>query len=372
MSDLPANRYIVSEFYRSYRLDRYIQAMIPKLSRAKIQEAIRTRVSVSWHPQPRPSLVVVPGGEVAIHFPEIVEPPVPSLPKIIYEDESILVADKPAGMLVHPTHSCRMHSLIHLMRAERPGLPLSLAHRLDRDTSGLILLTKTVEASRALAGMFERREVAKTYLAVAAGSISPAEGRIDADLGVTQHLQVIFKRSANGKQAQKAVTEYRVLATGGDVCLVLLSPRTGRRHQLRAHLASIGHPIVGDKLYTLSDREYLKHLRGLAGGGSRAPLTEATNPGNLAAAAILGSGPRSGRSDNGALVPAGSAPPAAVPTVPAIGSTAPAAPHAGRQLLHAYRLSFVHPANGVPVAFESPIPDDMKAFLASSGITPPE
>ena len=317
MSDPLANRYVVSEFYRSYRLDRYIQAMIPKLSRSKIQTAIRTRVRVSWHPRARASMPVLPGGEVTILFPDIVEPEIAALPRIVFEDDAILVVDKPAGLLVHPTHSCRLNSLIHLLRADRPEIPLSLAHRLDRDTSGLILLSRTVEAARTLAGLFERREIGKTYLAIVHGRITPPSGRIDASLGVSQHLQVIFKRSVDGRGAQRAVTDYRVLVAGDDLSLLELTPHTGRRHQLRAHLAAIGHPIAGDKLYGLSSRDYLKHLRGR------------------------------------------------------LGEAAHRAMLADRQLLHAHRLHFAHPRSGLPVEFLSHMPEDMTALLASHGLAVP-
>src|SRR5437867_4133830 len=121
--------------------------------------AIRSRVRVSWHPLPRPSRRVVPGGVVTIYFPEVVEPEIPALPRIVSEDDALLVVDKPAGLLVHPTHSCLKNNLIHLLRAGKPGMRLSLAHRLDRDTSGLILLSKTVVAGRALARLFEKREI---------------------------------------------------------------------------------------------------------------------------------------------------------------------------------------------------------------------
>jgi len=199
---------------------------------------------------------------VTIFFPAIVEPEIPALPRTIHEDAAILVADKPAGLLVHPTHSCLRNNLIHLLRAEHPGVPLALAHRLDRDTSGLIVLTKTVEAARALAGQFERREIEKTYLAAVHGRMEPMQGTIDAPLGVARRLQVIFKRSTEGERAQHARTDFRVLGRGASASLVMLTPRTGRRHQLRAHLAAIGYPIAGDRLYALSDRDYLQHLRG--------------------------------------------------------------------------------------------------------------
>jgi 23S rRNA pseudouridine1911/1915/1917 synthase len=309
-----AHRYIVSEHYRSCRLDRYLQAMIPKLSRARIQAAIRSRVEVSWHPRPRPALAVVPGGEVRIYFPEIVEPDIPALPRILYEDAAILVADKPASLLVHPTHSCLENNLIHLLRRMRPDSPLALAHRLDRDTSGVILLTRTLEAARVMARLFERREVEKSYLAVVHGRMKLASGTIDAPLGVSRHLQVIFRRAVDAAGARRAVTDFRVLATGRGISLVLLHPRTGRRHQLRAHLAAAGHPIVGDKLYALSDRDYLKHLRG--------------NLGEAARRSVL----------------------------------------ADRQLLHAFRIRFAHPTTGRGVEFTAPLPDDMTQFLAARGV----
>jgi len=314
MSPVPAHRYVVSEHYRSYRLDRYLQAMIPKLSRARIQAAIKERVTVSWHARPRPSLAVVPGGEVTIFFPAIVEPEIPALPRTIHEDAAILVADKPAGLLVHPTHSCLRNNLIHLLRAEHPGVPLALAHRLDRDTSGLIVLTKTVEAARALAGQFERREIEKTYLAAVHGRMEPREGTIDAPLGVARRLQVIFKRSTEGERAQHARTDFRVLGRGASASLVMLTPRTGRRHQLRAHLAAIGYPIAGDRLYALSDRDYLQHLRGHLREDARRSLG------------------------------------------------------AERQLLHAHRLRFRHPETGGAVTFASPMPDDMSRFLDEHGV----
>src|SRR5262245_45853557 len=314
MSPVPAHRYLVSEHYRSYRLDRYLQAMIPKLSRARIQSAIRERVTVSWHPRPRPSLTVVPGGEVTIYFPEIVEPDVPALPRTIHEDEAILVADKPAGLLVHPTHSCLKNNLVHLLRAEHPGVPLSLAHRLDRDTSGVIVLTKTTSAARSLAGQFERREIEKTYLAAVLGRMQASRGTIDAPLGVARRLQVIFKRATEGDRAQHALTDFRVLGRGSTASLVLLTPKTGRRHQLRAHLAAIGHPIAGDRLYGLSDRDYLAHLRGRLRDEARRTLG------------------------------------------------------AERQLLHAHRLRLRHPSTGRFVTFTSPMPEDMARYLAEHGV----
>lgn len=318
MTQRIANLYVVSEFYRSWRLDRYLQAMIPKLSRARIQSAIRTRIELSWHPKPRPSLAVQPGGEVRIYFPRIVEPEIGEPPGILYEDTSLLVADKPPRLLVHPTHSCQENNLIHLLRRERPGVPLALAHRLDRDTSGVIVMTKSTDAARALARQFEAREVFKEYLAVVAGRIRRKEGTIDAPLGVSRSLQVIFRRSTEGHDAKTAVTDFRVLGVGRTATLVLLHPRTGRRHQLRAHLAALGHPIVGDRLYTLSDREFLKHLR-----GSLPPET----------------GMR---------------------------------PGVDRQLLHASRLTLRHPRTGEPATFRAPVPNDFTELLADEGIGPPE
>ena len=313
----PANRWIVSEYYRGYRLDRFLQAMIPKISRAKIQSAIRERVTVSWHDKPRPSMTVSPGSVVTIFFPSVTEPAIPSHPSIVFEDEHLMAADKPAGLLVHPTHSCLRNNLIHLLRADRPGIPLALAHRLDRDTSGIILLTKSSGAGRLLAAMFEKRRIGKTYLAIAHGRPREDAGTIDAPLGVSQRLQVVFKRAPDGKNAQGAVTDFRVLCSDGEVSLIELSPRTGRRHQLRAHLVALGHPIVGDKLYGLSDRDFLRHLRGRLGDEARRSLL------------------------------------------------------AERHLLHAFRLRLDHPFTGRALCLEAPLPEDMRAFLEIRGLTPP-
>jgi 23S rRNA-/tRNA-specific pseudouridylate synthase len=118
------------------------------------------------------------------------------------------VADKPAGLLVHPTHSCLRNNLIHLVRAAHPGVPLALAHRLDRDTSGVIVLTKTVEAARALAGQFERREIEKTYLAAVQGRVEPVQARSTLPWGSRAGCRSSSSGPRKGERAQHARTDF--------------------------------------------------------------------------------------------------------------------------------------------------------------------
>ena len=300
--------------------------MIPRLSRQSVQRAIRERVRLSWHDAPRPALRVVPGERVQVRHAAIVEPRLEPPPPVLHEDEAILVVDKPAGLLVHPTHRCRRNNAIHLLRASREDRRtgadessanerLALAHRLDRETSGLLLLTRTVEASRLMADEFLARRVAKTYRALVHGELAADTGTFDAPLGIRSSLDVVFRRTAGGDRAQHARTDFHVERRFRGYTLLTLHPRTGRRHQIRAHLADAGHPIVGDKLYATPAREFLHMVRHGLDDALRARL------------------------------------------------------QAPRQLLHAASLSFRHPTDLRPVTFTSPLPLDFREFL--SGFSTP-
>ena len=176
---------------------------------------------------------------------------------IVYEDAAMLIVDKPAGLVVHPSHGHTSGTLVHALvgRAEARGEQLGsiagvgrpgIVHRLDKQTSGLILVAKTDAAQASLVGQFGARTVEKEYLALVRGETPAPRGRIEAPVGRDPRDRQRMAVVAGGRAA---VTEYRALGRGGGYTLVALHPLTGRTHQLRAHLAYLGLPIAGDLRY---------------------------------------------------------------------------------------------------------------------------
>jgi len=174
--------------------------------------------------------------------------------KIIYEDEAMLAVNKPAGMVVHPAPGHTKGTLVNALLShcsdlsgiggvERPGI----VHRLDKDTSGVVLIAKNEIAHRSLAGQFKNRKIKKTYLALVRGLVKSASGIIDTSIG--RHKINRKKMAATMDQGRQAETRYKVLEILGHFTYIQLFPKTGRTHQIRVHLASIHHPILGDKLY---------------------------------------------------------------------------------------------------------------------------
>jgi tRNA pseudouridine32 synthase/23S rRNA pseudouridine746 synthase len=167
-------------------------------------------------------------------------------PEVIEQDAELLVCEKPAGLLSVPGRGPALADCA-LARLEREHGPLHVVHRLDRDTSGLLLFARSVEALRALAGQFERREVRKRYRAVVRGDVVEAAGVIDAPLG--KDWERPPRHRVDRERGRASQTEFVVLERGEGRTRVELVPITGRSHQLRVHLAFVGHPIVGDPLY---------------------------------------------------------------------------------------------------------------------------
>lgn len=206
---------------------------------------------------PRKPAHVVRGGErLEVDLP----PPPPTgiepqaLPlAVLYEDDAVLAIDKPPGMVVHPGAGVRagtvVNALVHRLGtlagvgpAERPGI----VHRLDRDTSGVLLIARTAQALEALARQFRERSVRKRYLALVHGRLEPDAGSVDRPIG--RH-PVERKRMAVRRGGRQAITHWRVRERLPGTTLLELEPETGRTHQLRVHLAALGHPIVGDPIY---------------------------------------------------------------------------------------------------------------------------
>jgi 23S rRNA pseudouridine1911/1915/1917 synthase len=239
------------------RLDKYIAERIPELSRSRVQRLLEQKL-VSIHGRvPKASYEVEAGDLITVRVP----PPEPIVAKpedialqITYEDADIIVVDKPAGMVVHPAHGHRSGTLVNALLAYCPDLAgiggklrPGIVHRLDKDTSGLIVVAKNDAAHSHLQRQFKQRQVEKTYLALTEGCLPAAHGVIDAPIGRDpKHRKRMAVVPGAGREAR---TEYTVREFLADHSYVEARLVTGRTHQIRVHFAAIGHPLVGDRVY---------------------------------------------------------------------------------------------------------------------------
>ena len=304
-------QFLVASEDTGLRLDRYLAARVPELSRTRVQEliaaglvrvngaaakgALRLRAGqrLEIEPQPRPAPHAAPE----------------SIPlEILYEDDDLLVVNKPAGMTVHAGAGQSSGTLVNALLGRgqalsqrgdllRPGI----VHRLDKDTSGAILVAKNDQAHARLGEIFQRRDISKTYIALVEGKLSGEHGRIKLAIGrdLKRRTRMTARKKPAGR-ARAARTDWRVLARVDGFTLVSVQLHTGRTHQIRVHFSALRHPVVGDTLYGAERRE-------------RVGKTEL--------------------------------------------------PELGRNFLHAARLVFAHPRTGETLDVRAPLPEALREYL---------
>jgi len=294
-----------------WRLDHFLKRRIGRMSRTRIQSIIGEQISFPDGRPARPSSPVRAGETILLRRPAPVEPEVPRHFDILFEDESVLVIDKPAGLPMHTTAKFWRNTLVALLRERYPDEQMEIAHRIDRETSGVLLIARNRQVASFLTRAFARRAVEKTYLALVKGH-PPDEGKIDMPLRLLDTKSRIMMGPVQDGSGLTAVTQFRVVRRlpGHAVCEA--RPLTGRQHQIRVHFACIGHPIVGDKLYGAGEALFMRSCD--------EPLT---------------------------------------PELLACFDGLP------RHALHAHRLTFPHPVGKHAVTIESPLPADIAAHIAT-------
>ena len=246
------------ETYMDERLDKFLSVMLPDQSRSYLQKIIKDgNVLVNGEPK-KSSYRLEDGDEVTADLPELKSPDIEpeNIPlDILYEDDSILMVNKPKGMVVHPSAGHYTGTLVNAVLwhcqgqlsgingASRPGI----VHRIDKDTTGVLVVCKNDAAHNAVAAQLKEHSITRKYRAIVHGVIKEDEGTVDAPIG--RHPTERKKMASGVKNGKRAVTHYRVLERFQGYTYVECQLETGRTHQIRVHMASIHHPLLGDTVY---------------------------------------------------------------------------------------------------------------------------
>ena len=302
--------------HAGWRLDRALADAVPTLSRERLKALIRSgAVETQGSPLRDPALKVKGGEAVRVAVPE----PAPAhnqaqdIPlTIVFEDEHLLLVDKPAGLVVHPAagnlDGTLVNALLHHCAGKLSGIGgiarPGIVHRIDKDTSGLLVVAKTDVAHEGLAKQFAAHSIDRRYLAIVSGLPKAADGVVDAPLArsATNRKKIAI---VEGNRGKRAVTHWRRLEPLRDAALVQCRLETGRTHQVRVHMASIGHPLIGDPVYGRTGKTHGKLLKELG---------------------------------------------------------------FHRQALHAAELGFTHPVTKSRLSFSSPMPPDMQELKRALGV----
>ena len=262
------------------RLDKYLTQVLPQFSRAYLQKLIGQGYILVNGQRTKANQRLSKVDRITVELPPSpVHPLAEPIPlAIVYEDADILVIDKPAGLTVHPAPGHPSHTLVNAALAHYPGLAMSnelmrpgIVHRLDKDTSGLIVIAKSDFAREYLAAQFKSRTVTKGYLVLVRGRLSPEQGMIEAPIGRDPRSR---RRMAIVETGKEASTQYRVQKYLDTYTLVEVTPLTGRTHQIRVHLSAIGCPVVGDPVYGIKSAHLNRQFIHAYRLGFRLPSTE--------------------------------------------------------------------------------------------------
>lgn len=319
---------------RGTRLDRFLSEQFAELSRSRAKALIKEgAVSVDGTPIDDPRAGVEPGRAYSLDMPA----PVPATPEpedipldVLFEDEHLVLVNKPSGMAVHPApgswQGTLVNALLHHCKGELPGIGgverPGIVHRIDKGTTGVLAVAKTEAAHAGLSALFKDHDIARTYLAITRGAPRPLVGTVDMRIARSTHdrKKMAVVRDEESEDGRHAVTHFRALETFGELdkgtglpaaALIECRLETGRTHQIRVHMAHIGAPLIGDPTYGKN--------RGIKAYGTGDAFIEATT----------------------------------------------LARQFHRQALHAASLGFVHPVTGEDIFAEAPLPPDMDELLAA-------